>query len=520
MTSTNPRKKMSDKKGHVLRGSIFLSLSPVASLVLGFWISVLITRYITTESYSIFSWFTMMNSILVTLIPLQLYTAIGRYLAISKGEENEENLNRLLKTNLVLTLILVPITAIVTFIVTSFVFTYVLGLGGQFNLLDILVFTLAIVVTNISLFMTSASSGLQEFRKLGIAQFFANTLAQVAVILLIIYGLGITALILKWVLVSVFTTIILLISLREISSLKGRIYPLRPLISFSLPANISFIFIFFFNEVLIRIIFQSFPSELGLYQFAVRITTYVVTFTLGYYSATGPHLTQALGEGGSKQLENEMRWTMKVAFFIFLPLIIGVMIIAPALFLILFHTLGYYWSYRYFLILMIQPVLFLFYRPYYRVLIAEAKTNLLLVISVSSAIVSGLLMFLLMPFGLYYVVIGYVSNTLISTMLLAIWIKRVEKISLHLRHVMPFLIIACSMIIPAVIIHLLRFSPIIEIGLIVGVSALVYFIPIRLLNLISENEIKKASLLLPKRFATPITNFLIWFFVKKSNRGD
>ncbi len=209
---------------------------------------------------------------------------------------------------------------------------------------------------------------------------------------------------------------------------------------------------------------------------------------------------------------------MKVSFFIFLPLIIGVMVIAPALFLLLFHTLGYYWSYRYFLILMIQPVLFLFYRPYYRVLLAEARTKLLLLISVASAIVSGLIMILLMPFGLYYVVIGYVSNTLISTILLAIWIRRVEKISLHLRHVMPFLVIACTMIIPAVIIHLLRFSPVIEIGLIIGVSALVYFIPIRSLNLITEKEIKKATVFLPKRLAKPLASFLIWLFVKKSSR--
>ncbi|MFX1564021.1 MAG: hypothetical protein ACFFDP_12020, partial [Promethearchaeota archaeon] len=72
MNDTKPKRTMQDKKGRVLRGSIFLSLSPIASLVLGFWISVLITRYITTESYSIFSWFTMMNSILVTLVPLQL----------------------------------------------------------------------------------------------------------------------------------------------------------------------------------------------------------------------------------------------------------------------------------------------------------------------------------------------------------------------------------------------------------------------------------------------------------------
>ncbi len=279
MNDTKPKRTMQDKKGRVLRGSIFLSLSPIASLVLGFWISVLITRYITTESYSIFSWFTMMNSILVTLVPLQLNTAIGRYLAYSKGEENEENVNSLLKTNLVLTLILVPISAVVTFIVTPFVFTFIFGIGGQFDPLDILVFTLAIVVTNISLFVIGASSGLQEFGKLGIAQFIANTLAQVAVIFLIIYGLGITALILKWTLVGVFTTIILLISLREIVKLKGRIYPLRPLISFSYPSIISFLFLFFFNEVLIRVLFQSFPSELGLYQFAVRITTYIVTFT-------------------------------------------------------------------------------------------------------------------------------------------------------------------------------------------------------------------------------------------------
>jgi hypothetical protein len=65
------------------------------------------------------------------------------------------------------------------------------------------------------------------------------------------------------------------------------------------------------------------------------------------------------------------------------------------------------------------------------------------------------------------------------------------------------------MIIPAFIIHLLRFSPLIEIGLIVGVSALVYFTPIRLLNLITENEINKAIVFLPKRL-----------FVKKSNRGN
>jgi O-antigen/teichoic acid export membrane protein len=512
-----------ERKQKMLRGSVFLTLSPITAFFLGLFISFLIADLIPSERFGIFSWFSIMNSILVTVIPFRLPGAITRYLAVAKGSGNQEEIDDLIKSGTLMTLILAPVSGLAALVTTPLIFNGVILIGGEYEFLDVVLLAIGVMVVNMSSFSVSIMNGLQKFEKVGIAQFIANILGQATVIILIIFGFGIRALILKWVVVGLLTVVFLTLAFRKIWSLQGKTYPLRPLLKFAYPGIIAFLFAFFFQEYLIRFIFQLFGSEeLGLYAFAMRLFTFVNSLRLGFYSALSPYYAEAVGREKAVGLEREVQWTMKISFFIFIPLIIGMVIITPPFFQILFEN--YYWSYPIFAILMIGLFFSLYSKPYLAILNALAKTQHVLVISIISSVVSGLLMLWVVNLGVFVtlpgqlseelllVVAAYASSWPLAAALAGLWVKREIGINLGVRRVMPFVIIAIGMLLSAVLIHFLRLAPLIELAAVLGVCSLLYLVPIRVFKIITADEIRKATLLLPKRLATPATRVLIWIF--------
>ncbi|MFW9957316.1 MAG: lipopolysaccharide biosynthesis protein [Candidatus Odinarchaeota archaeon] len=508
-----------DGKRRVIRGGVFLTFSPAASLILGLVITVLIGIYILPEEYAIFEWFNVLTSIFITIIPFQLPSAIGRYVAVAKGANNPDEIDQLAKSSTALSLILVPLSGLIAFLLTPFLFTAI-GIGTSYSIIDILLFSFGIMCMNLSSFAVSMSSGLQEFEKLGIGQFLGNVLSQGFLMVLIPLGWGIRALILKWALLGLVLSIFLTLSVRRIWTLRGFLYPLKPLIEFAYPSIIAFFFAYLFNELLIRSIFQNYidQSELGLYGFAVRLTTFINALTLGFNNAIGPHYSVAVGQGGTQALEGEVRWTLRMSFFLFLPLIIGAIIIAPAAFELVFTA--YYWSYKYFAVLMIQLFFFLLVRPYASVLGAVAKTKQVLASAIVSSVASGILMIVFIDYGLLFVVIGYASVAFFSALINALWIKKEVKISLSIRQILPITIVSFAAIIPAVMIHYLRLGPLIEIASIVLMFIFVYVTSIRLLKLVTVNEIQKAVSFLPSRIAQPLSHALIRIFTRTRDESS
>jgi O-antigen/teichoic acid export membrane protein len=503
-----------DDKQRVIRGGVFLTLSPSASLILGLIITVVIGVYILPEEYAVFEWFNVLASLFITIMPFQLPSAIGRYVAVAKGANDPRTIDQLAKSATMLSLLLVPLSGIISFLMTPFVFTIV-GIGSRYSIVDILIFSIGIMCMNLSSFAVSTSSGLQEFEKLGIGQFLGNVISQGFVIVLIPLGWSIRAIILKWALLGLVITIFLTLTVRRIWTLRGNHYPMRPLLEFAYPTIIAFFFAYMFNELLIRSIFQNTidQNELGLYGFAVRLTTFINALTLGFHNAIGPHYSKAIGQGGNQALGNEVKWTVRMSFFLFLPLIVGAIIIAPAAFEILFPA--YYWSYKYFAVLMMQLFFILLVRPYSSVLGAVAKTKQVLVSSIVSSIASGILMILLLDYGLVFVVIGYASAAFFTAFINALWIKKEVKINLGIRQILPITIVSFVAIIPAVMIHYLRLGPIIELVSIAMMFILIYTISIRFLRLVTVNEIEKATSFLPNRIAKPLVRGLIRIFTRK-----
>ncbi len=501
-------------KQRVIRGSIFLTLSPATSLILGLFITFLIGEYILPEEYAVFEWFNVMSSFFITIVPFQLPSAIGRYIAAAKGADDASSLENLTKTSTVLSLILVPVSGVTAFIITPFVFTAV-GVGSAYTILDTLIFSIGVMALNLSAFTVGISSGLLEYEKVGLSQFVGNILSQGLLIILIPLGWGIQALLLKWVVLGLVTASFLTHTMREIWSLRGSLYSMRPLVDFAYPAIISFIFVYLFSELLIRSIFQNYvgQEELGMYGFAVRLTTFINAITLGFHNAILPHYTRVVGRSGSQALESEVRWTIRFSFFLFLPIIIGSVVIAPAVFLIVFPN--YYWAYQYFAVLMMQLFFYLFLRPYSSVLGAMAKTKQVLVSSILAAIASGLLMIFFVNYALILVVIGYVSNSFFSALVCALWVKREARISLSIRQILPVSVISFSTIAPAALIHFARLNPFIELVCILLMFTTIYVASIRFLKLVTANEIKKAALFLPSRVAIPLTRTLVRIFCKR-----
>jgi len=495
-----------------------MSMSPATALILGVGISILIDLYIAPGDYSIYEWYNVMYSFFITLIPMYLPGALSRYIAVTTGGGDSISRERLVKTSSILCLTLVPFSGISAFFLTPLIFE-IIGIGSSYAIIDSAIFAVGIMCINLSSFTESVAGAFQEFDKLGIGRFIANIIGQVSVIVLILFGIGIQALLLKFVLVSIISVIFLSLTVKQIWSLKGERYPLKPLILFSYPSTISYLFAYFLNEILVRAILQSYSTsgmslELGLFGFAVRIAAFVNALTLGFYGVIGPYYANAFGQGNTKALENEIQWTLKMSLLIFMPLVVGAISIAPATFLILFPE-RYYWSYQVFMFLVFQIFLFLLQRPLYYALGAVGKVKTRLVCSVSSSVLSAIIMVLVSSQGSILVVIAYVSSTFLEALFLVMSTKREIRINLGIRRAIPIIIISFFTLGPAVFIHFLRLNPFVELFLIVCDFALIYFSSIRILNLVSEEEILKATLFLPTKLANFASSLLIKLLVRK-----
>jgi len=512
---SNPESSPLGEKQRLIRGSFFLTLSPAAALILGLVISKLIELYIPQAEYANFEWFNVMNSFFMNIIPFQMPGAIARYMSVAKGAKDDESLESLVKASSVLSLILVPISGLVAFITTPLIFTAAV-VSAESTFLNTLIFSGGVMAINLAAFTQGASSGFQEFEKVGKGNLLGNTVSQLVVMILIPLGWGINALLLKWVLAGSITAIFLSLVVREIWSLRGERYPLRPLLEYSYPAIIAFLFAYFFNEFLIRKIFDLYEADaLGLYGFAVRILTFVTALTLGFYNALNPYYARAVGEGGLDALEEEVQWTLKISFFLFLPMIIGAMVIAPAGFLIVFPN--YYWAYQYFLILILQIFFYLFVKPFFAILNSIAKTKLILASSVLAALLSGMLMILLIDYGLIIVLIAYVSGSFFAAVFAGLWAKKETGITLGVPQVIPFTILSFAIMIPTAMIHFLRLNPFIELAINAVLFLTLYIVSIRYLRIVSAYEIERATIFLPKRMAQSVSKALIRVFTRNDS---
>jgi O-antigen/teichoic acid export membrane protein len=522
MTTEIPSNGVVAERKKMLRGGVFMSLSPFASLILGLVVSWQIQLFISPEQYGLFEWYNVLSSFFITLIPFRLQSALGRYIAYSIGKDDEESVQSLRKSLTIITLILVPVSGLIAFFVTPFVLT-ALGRGTEYILIDGLIFTLGVMSINLSAFTKSVASAYREFRSLGIGNLVANTASQVVVLVLIPLNWGIRALFMKSVILGLFAVLFLHLTVKNIWSLKGSMYPLKPLIKFAYPPILAFLFAYALNEVLIRAIFQyyaslGFSGELGLYGFAVRLVTFANAFTLGYYSTVGSYYTVALGKS-SKDLNDIFQWTVRMSFFIFIPIIVLCLAMAPSAFLMVFPA--YYWAYQYFAILILQMFSYLFLRPLQAVLSASANTQYILVSSILAAVLSGFLMFVFVDYGLLFVTLGYVSSPFISAFFSAIFVKRcVPDVKLRVARIVPISIIAFSALFPATAVHFLRIEPFLELVLNVLIFVVLYIGATRLLRLVTSSEIRKATVFLPARLTEPVTKILISIFVRReeSNR--
>lgn len=521
MTTEISQNEQDAVRKKMLRGGVFMSLSPVASLILGLIVLWMIQSYISAEQYGLFEWFNVLSSFFITILPFRLPSAFGRYIAYSSGQDEVDTIDSLITSSTVMTLLLVPVSGLVAFLITPIVFSS-LGLGTQYLLIDGIIFTFGVMSINLSAFTTSVATGQREFKNLGIAKLIANVASQCTVVVLIPLNWGISALLMKSVILGLITTIFLYFTVKNIWSLKGSRYPLKPLIKYAYPAIISFLFAYILNEILIRVIFQQYASmgfteELGLYGFAVRIVTFINALSLGYYSILGSYYSQALGRS-PKDLNEVFQWTVRMSFFLFTPLFVVCLVVAPSVFLIVFPV--YYWAYKYFVILIIQLIFLLFVRPLHAVLSAAAKTQHILVTSILGALGSGALMVLAFSFGLQMVVLAYISVSVFVVFFSIIFVRKtVPEINLRVKKVGPISVVALSSLVPAVIIHYMRLEPPYEFVINALVFLLIYVAGARFLRLITISEIRKATVFLPTKLVSPFAKFLILIFVRREKEA-
>jgi O-antigen/teichoic acid export membrane protein len=213
------------------------------------------------------------------------------------------------------------------FVPAEWTSTVMFGESGYASLLRLL--AICTIFTVLQVNVSSFLQGLQRMREVSIISMVYTLIHVPLSIFLLLVGLRLYAVVLGWVIgLAIITSAGLALSVRYLG-LTSKLYPLRPLLRFSLPLYFSGSISYFVNWV-DQLVLASFTSlkTLGIYYVAVRASVVPTLFSSAIVTALLPLLSELYTTQGISSLRDAFRVSVRYAVLIGFPLILGVAVLA------------------------------------------------------------------------------------------------------------------------------------------------------------------------------------------------
>jgi O-antigen/teichoic acid export membrane protein len=494
-------------KRRVFRGGAFLSLGPIAAILLGFIVSFFVGLYISPDSLGEFSFVNEFISLVTSVALFGLPGAFTKYIAEYLGREDQLKLNSLLKTQTSLTIGICIFSSFFTLIAAPIYFNL---LDLQITGLKLLLIVLAVSSTIISKFAVSTINGYYDVERLGVYDLIANVISRLIVILCIIITFNAYSLIVRILVINIILISLIPTSKRRIYTLEGYSHPVKPLFSFGLPAMVAFAIVLIGQNLLLKtlILFQFGQNQVGFFDYAFRLASFINTATLGFFASLSSYYARLLGEGGTRKIGLEGGWIIKSSLVIYSPIIIGSIIIGKLFFEEIVPS--YAPAFSFFVILTFGILFLVIFRPFVFMIDAIGKTKVK-IYRIFTALPAGyIIFFLTAPLGPLSIVIAWVTMDIVGTLTIYFFCRHyVGDIIIEKKKSLLCLVSALIMGIPVLIVNLI-IPGLLAIPFMVIIGFLVYILLVRELHLISEQEIRAtSSFVLPKKMAKFAERLLI-----------
>jgi O-antigen/teichoic acid export membrane protein len=248
---------------------------------------------------------------------------IPQYLAENTPEKAKAIVARLLQVGLLSGLI----TFFLLFVPAELISTWMFGQSNYALILRLL--ALCSIFNILQILVSSFLQGLQKMREVSIINIVYTVIQVTLSIYLLLAGFGLLGVVIGWTVGIAAVSFVGLILTIKYLGLTSKLYPMRPLLRFSIPLYFSAIVGYFMSWV-DQLVLASFTDleTLGIYYVAVRASVVPTLFSSAIVTALFPQLSELYTTHGKSSLKDAFRVSVRYAVLIGFPLIIGVAVLA------------------------------------------------------------------------------------------------------------------------------------------------------------------------------------------------
>jgi lipopolysaccharide exporter len=310
------------------RGSVSLMIQSALNSALGLLFFILLARLITKTQMGVYAALISTYGVFVVVGTFGLVGAAARFIPKLTAEGSARKASSAAITIIKIS-VLSSLVASAVYLVFAPYFSLVLAKStvyiDLFRLASIVILTQAL-----STVVDGLMQGVQEFTVLAIIRIVGQTARIAVTIILLLVGSGLTAVLIGWLVSSVFISVLPIPFLKRHIGLKGDRYAYRPIVDFSIPVLGSTLvaFISSYADLFVTMIY-SLPANVGAYNVAVTASAVLANVIMASVASTLlPALSRAYGRGGLDSVESSFRRASRYVALVYVPAGVGLAALA------------------------------------------------------------------------------------------------------------------------------------------------------------------------------------------------
>jgi O-antigen/teichoic acid export membrane protein len=311
----------------VARGATYVFVQSFLAAIVSVVYFVVLAHTLPQEDMGAFALLSFLLSLTQILGTFSLTSAAIKYIPQHLAENNPEKAKAVVSRVLQVGLLSSAVTFFLLFVPAEWTSTLMFGQSDYAFLLRLL--ALCSIFTVLQANVLSFLQGLQKWREVSIIN-LAYTFIHVPLsIFLLLTGMRLYAVVYGWIAgLAIITTAGLALTIRYLG-LTRELYPIKPLLRFSLPLYFSASVGYFVGWV-DQLMLPAFTSleTLGVYYVAVRASVVPTLFSSAIIVALLPQLSELYATQGISSLRDAFRISVRYAVLIGFPLILGVAVLA------------------------------------------------------------------------------------------------------------------------------------------------------------------------------------------------
>jgi O-antigen/teichoic acid export membrane protein len=311
----------------VARGATYFFVQGFLTSLINIGYFIVLAHALSREDMGVFALINFILSLLVTLGTFGLQSAIVKYIAQHLAENDAEKARAVFSRVLQIGFLAGAVAFFLLLVPAEPISSLIIGQSGYATILQLLALCSIFVILNS--FVLSSLQGIQKMREAS-AITMANTLIRIAVsTYFLLTGWGLYAIIWGWLAGLVLTTIAgLYLTIRSLG-FTSRLYPIKPLLGYSLPLYISGgigLLVTWVDQLVLASLTNL--QTLGIYYVAVSASVVPALFSSSVVTVLFPKLSELYTKQGATSLKDAFRVAVRYSVLIGFPLTAGVAILA------------------------------------------------------------------------------------------------------------------------------------------------------------------------------------------------